>query len=37
VTAPTAELNAGFSEPGATAVPWSEAERVLATSEMFCL
>jgi len=37
MTAPTVELNQGFSEPGATAVPWSEVERVLSTSEMFFL
>ena len=37
MTAPTAELNVGFSEPGATAVPWAEVDRVLATSEMFFL
>ena len=37
MTAPTVELNEGFSEPGATAVPWSDVERVLSTSEMFFL
>jgi len=34
---PTAELNAGFSEPGATARPWSEVDEVLTVSEMFWL
>ncbi len=37
MTTPTAELHEGFSEPGATAVPWAEVERVLLTSEMFFL
>ncbi|MCU1357984.1 MAG: pyridoxamine 5-phosphate oxidase-related FMN-binding protein [Acidimicrobiales bacterium] len=34
---PTVELNAGFSEPGATARPWSEVVEVLDRSEMFWL
>jgi general stress protein 26 len=34
---PTAELHEGFSEPGTTAVPWSDVEQVLRTSEMFFL
>jgi general stress protein 26 len=34
---PTAELNEGFSEPGATARPWAEVAEVLAESEMFWL
>ncbi|GAA3350985.1 pyridoxamine 5'-phosphate oxidase family protein [Amorphoplanes nipponensis] len=37
MTTPTAELNEDFSEPGATAVPWADAERVLAAAEMFFL
>jgi general stress protein 26 len=36
-TEPTVELNEGFSQPGATPPPWSDVERVLATSEMFWL
>jgi general stress protein 26 len=36
-TQPTAELNEGFSEPGATARPWTEVAEVLAASEMFWL
>jgi general stress protein 26 len=36
-TEPTAELNAGFSEPGATAVPWADVDGVLTKSEMFWL
>jgi PPOX class probable F420-dependent enzyme len=34
---PTAELHAGFSEPGATARPWSDVADVLASAEMFWL
>lgn len=34
---PTAELNEGFSEPGATARPWADVDAVLSTSEMFWL
>ncbi|MEP7025134.1 MAG: pyridoxamine 5'-phosphate oxidase family protein [Actinomycetota bacterium] len=34
---PTAELNEGFSEPGAKARPWSDVAEVLAESEMFWL
>ena len=34
---PSAQLNEGFSQPGATAPPWSEVARVLAASEMFWL
>jgi general stress protein 26 len=34
---PIAELNEGFSEPGATARPWAEVDDVLAESEMFWL
>jgi hypothetical protein len=37
MTTPTVELNEGFSEPGAAAVPWAEVEQVLSTSEMFFL
>jgi hypothetical protein len=37
VTTPTVELHEGFSEPGAAAVPWADAEQVLASSEMFFL
>ena len=37
MTTPTAELHEGFSEPGATAVPWAQVERVLLTSELFFL
>jgi general stress protein 26 len=32
-----AELHQGFSEPGATAPPWADVERVLWDSEMFWL
>jgi len=34
---PVAQLNEGFSQPGATAPPWAEVARVLSTSEMFWL
>jgi nitroimidazol reductase NimA-like FMN-containing flavoprotein (pyridoxamine 5'-phosphate oxidase superfamily) len=34
---PVVEFNGDFSEPGAKAVPWAEAEAVLAKSEMFWL
>jgi hypothetical protein len=34
---PTAELNEGFSEPGATARPWTEVTEVLSETEMFWL
>jgi general stress protein 26 len=34
---PTAELNEGFSEPEATARPWTEVVDVLSRSEMFWL
>lgn len=34
---PSAQLNEGFSQPGATAPPWSEVAGVLAASEMFWL
>ena len=34
---PIAQLNEGFSQPGATAPPWSEVARVLSASEMFWL
>ena len=34
---PTAQLVAEFSEPGATAPPWSEVVAVLTSSEMFWL
>jgi general stress protein 26 len=34
---PAAELNEGFSEPGAAARPWAEAAEVLSHSEMFWL
>jgi general stress protein 26 len=37
MTTPTVELHEQFSEPGSTAVPWAEVERVLSTSEMFFL
>jgi len=37
MTEPVAELNEGFSQPGATARPWAEVAEVLATSEMFWL
>jgi predicted pyridoxine 5'-phosphate oxidase superfamily flavin-nucleotide-binding protein len=36
-TDPTAELNEGFSEPGATARPWTEVAGVLSQTEMFWL
>jgi general stress protein 26 len=36
-TEPIAELNEGFSEPGAAAPPWAEVDAVLASSEMFWL
>jgi general stress protein 26 len=36
-TEPSAQLNEGFSQPGATAPPWSEVAGVLAASEMFWL
>lgn len=36
-TEPTAELNTGFSEPGAAARPWAEAAEALSNSEMFWL
>ncbi|CAN5521938.1 hypothetical protein BH10ACT3_BH10ACT3_00550 [soil metagenome] len=31
---PTAELNEGFSEPGAEAIPWSTVEVILRDSEI---
>ena len=34
-TEPAAELNEGFSEPGAAARPWTEAAGVLSETEMF--
>src|SRR5215469_7301064 len=34
---PIAQLNEGFSQPGAVAPPWSEVAAVLAASEMFWL
>jgi general stress protein 26 len=34
---PTVEFNGDFSEPGASAVPWADAEAVLEKSEMFWL
>ena len=34
---PIAQLNEGFSQPGAAAPPWSEVARVLSESEMFWL
>jgi general stress protein 26 len=34
---PKAELNVGFSSPGATARPWTEVVEVLSKSEMFWL
>jgi general stress protein 26 len=34
---PIAELNEGFSEPGASARPWAEVADVLSKSEMFWL
>jgi hypothetical protein len=36
-TEPSAQLNEGFSQPGATPPTWSEAAGVLAASEMFWL
>jgi general stress protein 26 len=36
-TEPAAELNEGFSEPGATARPWAEVAEILSNSEMFWL
>ena len=36
-TEPVAELNASFSEPGATAPPWTDVAQVLTVSEMFWL
>jgi general stress protein 26 len=36
-TGPAAELNQGFSEPGATARPWAEVADVLSAAEMFWL
>src|SRR5262249_57743619 len=36
-TEASGELNEAFSQPGATAPPWSEAAAVLAASEMFWL
>jgi general stress protein 26 len=36
-TDPVAELNEGFSEPGAAARPWAEVAEVLSGSEMFWL
>lgn len=36
-TEPAAELNEGFSEPGAAARPWAEVAEVLSLSEMFWL
>jgi general stress protein 26 len=36
-TEPIAELNEGFSEPGAAARPWAEVAEVLSNSEMFWL
>jgi general stress protein 26 len=37
MTTPTVELHAGFSEPGAEAVPWADVDDVLTRSEMFWL
>jgi general stress protein 26 len=34
---PTAELNEGFSEPGAAARPWAEVAELLSQAEMFWL
>jgi general stress protein 26 len=34
---PTARLNEGYSQPGATAPPWAAVGRVLSASEMFWL
>ena len=36
-TEPVAELNESFSEPGASAPPWTEVAAVLTASEMFWL
>ena len=36
-TGPAAELNEGFSEPGAAATPWAEVAEALSESEMFWL
>jgi general stress protein 26 len=36
-TEPSAELNEGFSEPGAAATAWAEVAEVLSRSEMFWL
>ena len=36
-TEPTAELNEGFSEPGAAARPWTEVAQMLSQAEMFWL
>ena len=36
-TEPVAELNESFSEPGATAPPWTDVTDVLTASEMFWL
>ncbi len=37
VNEPVPELNEGFSEPGATAVPWADVVDVLRDSEVFWL
>lgn len=37
MTAPSSQHISEFSEPGSTAVPWADAERVLRESEMFWL
>jgi nitroimidazol reductase NimA-like FMN-containing flavoprotein (pyridoxamine 5'-phosphate oxidase superfamily) len=37
MTEPTPEFHVGFSEPAASAVPWADVERVLATAEIFWL
>jgi len=34
---PAAELNEGFSEPGAAATPWAEVAEVLSQTDMFWL
>jgi general stress protein 26 len=36
-TEPAAELNEGFSEPGAAATPWAEVAEVLSRTDMFWL
>jgi general stress protein 26 len=36
-TEPVAELNEGFSEPGALARPWEEIDKILSAAEMFWL